>query len=292
MDIDLKAVIQFVHLARTRSFSRSAAELGVSQPWLSARIRRLEERLGCPLFTRTTRHVALSPEGERLLSSAMVLANSAAAFEVMARDLRGKAGRRLRLGSPPYASQVGQRVELIERYAAATRTVVELDIGWSRALIEQLHRGELDAAFLAEPFDQRGLETLPFCTLKLMALLRSDDPLAAAPVIHPADLAGRCIGVFTRTLHPHLFDLLTAPLIAVGATVMELPEVLPSLLTGNHHHEPHVLGQIESSSAVAGPLEQGLVRRPLMGLPRIELKLARRVGLNSAACQHFWAMAG
>ena len=76
MNLDLKAVIFFAHIARTRSFSRSAAELGVAQPWLSARIRRLEARLGCSLFERTTRSVKLTAEGDRLLGAAEMLSLS------------------------------------------------------------------------------------------------------------------------------------------------------------------------------------------------------------------------
>ena len=50
-----------------RSFTRAAAKLGVSQSALSHTIRALEERLGLRLLTRTTRSVAPTEAGERLL---------------------------------------------------------------------------------------------------------------------------------------------------------------------------------------------------------------------------------
>jgi DNA-binding transcriptional LysR family regulator len=56
-------------VAREGSFTRAAARLGVSQSALSQTIRGLEERLGLRLLTRTTRRVASTDAGERLLAS-------------------------------------------------------------------------------------------------------------------------------------------------------------------------------------------------------------------------------
>ena len=56
-------------VARERSFTRAAAKLGVSQSALSHAIRGLEERLDVRLLTRTTRSVAPTAAGERLINS-------------------------------------------------------------------------------------------------------------------------------------------------------------------------------------------------------------------------------
>jgi DNA-binding transcriptional LysR family regulator len=60
-------LLAFVAVAREGSFTRAAAQLGVSQSALSQTIRVLEERLGIRLLTRTTRSVAPTEAGERLL---------------------------------------------------------------------------------------------------------------------------------------------------------------------------------------------------------------------------------
>src|SRR6058998_2836072 len=60
-------LLAFLALAKERSFTRAAAKLGVSQSALSHTIRGLEERLGLRLLTRTTRSVASTEAGERLL---------------------------------------------------------------------------------------------------------------------------------------------------------------------------------------------------------------------------------
>ena len=60
-------LLSFLAVARERSFTRAAAQLGVSPSALSHTIRKLEERLGVRLLTRTTRSVSPTDAGERLL---------------------------------------------------------------------------------------------------------------------------------------------------------------------------------------------------------------------------------
>jgi len=60
-------LLAFIAVARDRSFTKAAAKLGVSQSALSHTIRGLESRLGLRLLTRTTRSVAPTEAGERLL---------------------------------------------------------------------------------------------------------------------------------------------------------------------------------------------------------------------------------
>ncbi|MDR6290758.1 MULTISPECIES: LysR family transcriptional regulator [Inquilinus] len=64
---NLNDLLAFLAVARERSFTRAAAQLGISQSALSHTIRGLEERLGLRLLTRTTRSVSPTEAGERLL---------------------------------------------------------------------------------------------------------------------------------------------------------------------------------------------------------------------------------
>lgn len=66
---DINDLLAFMAVARERSFTRAAAQLGVSQSALSHTIRRLETALGLRLLTRTTRSVAPTDAGERLVQS-------------------------------------------------------------------------------------------------------------------------------------------------------------------------------------------------------------------------------
>jgi DNA-binding transcriptional LysR family regulator len=66
---NLNDLAAFVVVARERSFTRAAAQLGLSQSALSHTMRGLEERLGLRLLTRTTRSVTPTDAGERLLAT-------------------------------------------------------------------------------------------------------------------------------------------------------------------------------------------------------------------------------
>jgi DNA-binding transcriptional LysR family regulator len=63
-------LLAFITVAKERSFTRAAAQLGVSQSALSHTVRGFEERLGLRLLSRTTRSVAPTEAGERLLRAA------------------------------------------------------------------------------------------------------------------------------------------------------------------------------------------------------------------------------
>jgi DNA-binding transcriptional LysR family regulator len=64
---NLNDLVAFTRLARERNFTRAAAQMDVSQSALSRTVRSLEERMGLPLLTRTTRSVSLTEAGEKLL---------------------------------------------------------------------------------------------------------------------------------------------------------------------------------------------------------------------------------
>lgn len=66
---NLKDLLAFLAVARERSFTRAAAQLGVSQSALSHTIRGLESRMGVRLLTRTTRSVSPTETGERLVQN-------------------------------------------------------------------------------------------------------------------------------------------------------------------------------------------------------------------------------
>lgn len=87
----------FAAVARTRSFTRAAAELGLSASALSHATRGLETELGVRLLARTTRSVAPTPAGERLLHSlGPALAAVASGLDALA-DWRGEPSGTLRL---------------------------------------------------------------------------------------------------------------------------------------------------------------------------------------------------
>ncbi len=99
----LPALTAFECVARHTSFSRAAAEMGLSASALSQSVSGLEQRLGVRLLTRTTRRVALTEEGERFYDGVRVgLQELGSALEALA-QARGQATGTVRINMPRVA---------------------------------------------------------------------------------------------------------------------------------------------------------------------------------------------
>lgn len=103
---NLSHLVVFSALARHLSFQKAAAEVGMSTSAVSHAIRGLEERLGISLFNRTTRSVALTDAGQRLMERLQpVLRDVADAIEEM-NNFRAKPAGSLRINSSRVAAQL------------------------------------------------------------------------------------------------------------------------------------------------------------------------------------------
>src|SRR6516164_7302891 len=99
----LDHLVAFVAVGRERNFTKAAAKLGVSQSALSHTIRELEERLGIRLLTRTTRSVAPTEAGERLLRSIGPRFDEIEAELEAVRELRTKPAGTIRITATEFA---------------------------------------------------------------------------------------------------------------------------------------------------------------------------------------------
>src|SRR5580765_5542984 len=98
MDVDLADLQALLVLAETLHFGSAAERLNVSQPALSKRIRRMEDRIGGPLLVRGYRDVQLTEAGRLLASrSRHLLAEASATLALTEQAVRGEAGL-LRIG--------------------------------------------------------------------------------------------------------------------------------------------------------------------------------------------------
>jgi DNA-binding transcriptional LysR family regulator len=101
---NLNDLVAFLTVARERSFTRAAAQLGISQSSLSHLIRDLETRLGIRLLTRTTRSVSPTDAGERLLNTVGPRLEEVEREIGSLRDLRDKPRGTIRISSTDYAT--------------------------------------------------------------------------------------------------------------------------------------------------------------------------------------------
>ena len=141
-DLDTALLRAFVALAETLSFSRTAGRVGRSQSAVSMQIAKLEEILGCRLFDRDKRNVAITAEGEALLGDArrMLALAEAMVARNRATDLAGE----VRFASPEdFATQYLPAIlgAFAERHPQL-RLHVTCDL--TLRLVESLGRGEQD----------------------------------------------------------------------------------------------------------------------------------------------------
>jgi DNA-binding transcriptional LysR family regulator len=109
-------VTAFVAVARRRSFSAAARELGVTPAAVSWTIKQLEARTGAPLFARTTRDVALTEAGRAFLEHAAPGVQAVSAGLEAVQALSGRPSGRLRLNIPSVAQ--GMLEPLIPEFCA------------------------------------------------------------------------------------------------------------------------------------------------------------------------------
>lgn len=102
---DLDDLAAFASVARHRSFTRAAAELGLSPSALSHAVKALEARLGVRLLARTTRSVAPTAAGAQLLRTLDPALDQAAAGLASLADWRGAPSGAVRLATFGYAAR-------------------------------------------------------------------------------------------------------------------------------------------------------------------------------------------
>jgi DNA-binding transcriptional LysR family regulator len=188
VDLDTRLLRAFVAVADELNFTRAAARLVLAQQALSAQVRQLETRLGAQLFERTTRRVALTPAGERLLPHARaVLAALDAGIEELEAAKR-TAGATLRVGLSgtaivPAASETMRRFS--ERHPGVRLVATNAGLNQPDA---GLHEGTVDVAFVRPPFRDEGLSMVTVLTEERYAVLPKDHPLAGRDHVRPQDV--------------------------------------------------------------------------------------------------------
>ena len=140
---NLDDLLAFLAVGRERSFTKAAAKLGMSQSSLSHTIRELEARLGVRLLTRTTRSVAPTQAGERLLQNIGPRFEEIDAELAAVRDLRDKPAGTIRITSTEYAADAILLPKLAKLLPAYPDIKIEIvvDYGLSNIVAEGYDAG-------------------------------------------------------------------------------------------------------------------------------------------------------
>jgi DNA-binding transcriptional LysR family regulator len=138
-----KDLLAFLAVGRERSFTRAAAQLGVSQSALSHTIRGLEARLGVRLLTRTTRSVAPTEAGERLLRTVGPHLDQINAELAALSELRGKPAGTIRITTGEHSADTilwPALVKLLPDYLDISVEVI-IDYGLTDIVAERYDAG-------------------------------------------------------------------------------------------------------------------------------------------------------
>lgn len=142
-DNNTNDLLAFLAVARERSFTRAAAKLGVSQSALSHTIRGLEERLGVRLLTRTTRSVAPTEAGERLVRNVGPRFEEIDAELAALGELREKPAGNIRITAGEHAAKVAlwpALAKLLPRYPDIKVELI-IDYGLTDIVAERYDAG-------------------------------------------------------------------------------------------------------------------------------------------------------
>lgn len=133
----------FVEIARERSFTKAAAKLGVSQSALSQTIRSLEARVGLRLLTRTTRSVAPTEAGERLLQTIATRFDEIESALSSLNELRDKPAGTIRLtaGEHPALSVLQPALARILPHHPDVKIEITVDYGLTDIVAEGYDAG-------------------------------------------------------------------------------------------------------------------------------------------------------
>ncbi|WAP59672.1 LysR family transcriptional regulator [Streptomyces sp. S465] len=192
-DVELRQLRCLVAIVDEGSFTDAAIALGVSQAAVSRTLAALERALGVRLLRRTSREVAPTGTGLRVVGHARrVLA------EVDGLVREATSGRaHLRIG---YAwSALGRHTPAFQRRWAQAHPETELHLVRVNSATAGLAEGACDLAVVRRPLDERRFDSAIVGLERRLCAVAADDPLARRRSVRLADLSGRTLLVDRRT---------------------------------------------------------------------------------------------
>ncbi|MGQ9368650.1 LysR family transcriptional regulator [Azospirillum sp. ST 5-10] len=257
MNVTLRQLQCFRQVAEHASFSKAAERIGLSQPALSATIRKLEDAVGVRVFDRTTRQVVLTPEGEELLRLATRMVDE---FESVSGDLQDYLARRrgrVVVAALPTAAAV-ILPPVLARYRRDHPGIdVRLDDALHDRILEAVRSGSADFGVTVAPADGDEFRFQPLLADRFVLVCRPEHPLAARGAVTWAELADQPMIAMSRTTSVRQLIDTACARAGVG---------LPSLYEASH------------LATIAGLVEAGI---GIAALPSLALPLLRFAELTA-----------
>jgi LysR family transcriptional activator of glutamate synthase operon len=196
--MELRQLRYLVTLADERHFTRAAARLHIAQSALSQQVRRLEDELGIALVDRTTRHVALTPAGERLVARGRRALAEVEAATAELSELSGIRTGRVVIGAMRSTGPFDLSALLAAFHSRHQGVELVVREEPSEVMLQHLHADALDVAFLAVNRLDAGpdIQLHPLLSEPLVALLAPGHRLAGRRRLDMAELRDERFVVF------------------------------------------------------------------------------------------------
>ncbi len=186
--LTLRDLDYVVAVARLGHFGRAAEACHISQPALSAQVKKVEALLGTAIFERTNRRVSITEVGKRVVEQAGLVLEEAEKIGALAK-LSGKPLVGVfRLGA--IATLGPYLLPRILRRLKKTFTQIDLRLreGLTDSLLEDLRSGRLDAVLASRTFDEQGFAVYPLFTEPFVLMLPKHHRLATKKPLRVSDL--------------------------------------------------------------------------------------------------------
>jgi DNA-binding transcriptional LysR family regulator len=286
---DVRRLRYFVAVAEERHFGRAAARLHMSAPPLSQRIRELERDLGVVLFERTSRRVALTAAGERLLVEARDVLRAMDRFDDAAASLASEPATWT--VAYCHGSEDGMMRTIRAFRAEQPDVVVRADGLTSLHILEGLRAGRVSAGIVRGPAVEPGrVASVPLARVPVDHLaVPPDHRLAGAEVVRAEDLDGEPVLVVDRVDAPTAHDEIEAFCEEAGArprwvvhAAIQVERVLDQVALGSG------IGWLNSWQTDRAAARGDVVVRPLEPVELYdEFRVAWRTGDRSATTSAF-----
>lgn len=167
--MQLRQLRIFIEVARFCSFSKAAEALFITQPTVSAHIRALEDELGAKLFVRSTRELALTPEGQLFFTYASQIVNLSVRAQDELRSMRAEGETSLTVAASTVPAQY-LLPEILPRVRARyPRVRLRVTEGDSASAVESVQRGAAQLGIAGLCTDAPGLRFVPLIEEELVA---------------------------------------------------------------------------------------------------------------------------
>jgi LysR family hydrogen peroxide-inducible transcriptional activator len=174
----------FCAVAASGSFTGAAELEGISQPSLSQQIRKLEQTVGAPLFTRLGRRIRLTPAGEALQEHAQEILRHSRDATQRIRQLGQSISGPLRVGAIPTVLPYLLAPRLTDFVTLYPEVQVDLKEETTTELVKQLQHGDLDVILVALPLRVAEVVCSELVRDPLMLAIPKNHPLAGEEVAH------------------------------------------------------------------------------------------------------------